>query len=326
MISVANLTKRYGRLTAVDNVSFDVGRGEVVGFLGPNGAGKTTTMRILSCFLAPTGGKVTIAGLDILADSIEVRRRVGYLPENVPLYEDMRVGEYLAYRGRLKGLGGARLRERVDDSVVQCDLNDVFGSTIGTLSKGYRQRVGLADSLLHEPDVLILDEPTMGLDPNQIRRTRNLIRSLGRRYTVLLSSHILHEVESVCERVLIINRGRIVASDTTENLVALIKGHVVTVAEISGPHEELVRRIQAIPGVARVREELEAGWTRLRIESIRGRDVRTDLFHLASLNGWILRELREERRNLEDVFVAVTDGSGEPEQAAPAAVAVQEGA
>jgi ABC-2 type transport system ATP-binding protein len=323
MISVENLTRRFGRFTAVDNVSFHVNRGEIVGFLGPNGAGKTTTMRVLSCFLTPTGGTVTVAGLDVLADSIEVRRRVGYLPESVPLYDDMRVGEYLAYRGRLKGLGGSRLRERVDDSVVQCDINDVFHKPIGTLSKGYKQRVGLADSLLHEPDVLILDEPTMGLDPNQIRRTRNLIRSLGRRHTVLLSSHILHEVESVCERVLIINQGRIVASDTTENLVALIKGHVVTVSEISGPYEEVVRRVQAIPGVTRVRHDLEAGWTKMRIESVRGRDVRTDLFHLASLNGWTLRELREERRNLEDVFVAVTDGSDGAEQ--PAA-GVQEGA
>lgn len=307
MISVANLTKRFSRFTAVDNISFEVKRGEIVGFLGPNGAGKTTTMRILSCFLTPTGGSVTVAGLDVLSDSLEVRRRVGYLPENVPLYDDMRVGEYLAYRGRLKAMGGSRLRGRVDETVDQCDLKEVYKSPICTLSKGYRQRVGLADSLLHEPEVLILDEPTMGLDPNQIRRTRNLIRSLARRYTVLLSSHILHEVESVCERVLIINRGRIVASDTTENLVALIKGHVVAFAEMSGPHEEIARRVHALPGVTRAQVHLEGGWTRMRVESAGGRDLRTDLFHLASLNGWLLRELREERRNLEDVFVAVTD-------------------
>jgi ABC-2 type transport system ATP-binding protein len=325
MISVANLTKRFGRLTAVDNISFEVKRGEIVGFLGPNGAGKTTTMRILSCFLTPTGGTVKIAGLDILGDSLEVRRRVGYMPESVPLYDDMRVGEYLAYRGHLKGMGGSRLRERVDGAIVQCDLNEVYKAPIGTLSKGYRQRVGLADSLLHEPEVLILDEPTMGLDPNQIRRTRNMIRSLARRYTVLLSSHILHEVESVCERVLIINRGKIVASDTTENLVALSKGHVVAVAEMNGPHEEIARRVQALPGVTRSQVDLESGWTRVRVESGRGRDLRADLFHLASLNGWVLRELREERRNLEDVFVAVTgeqdegdavaDGTAQPEGA-----------
>jgi len=306
MISVSNLTKRFGRTTAADNLCFEVARGEVVGFLGPNGAGKTTTMRMLACYLPPTGGRVTIAGLDVLRDSIEVRQRIGYLPENAPLYEDMRVSEYLEYRGRLKGLQGSLLRARTDEVVVQCDLNDVYSTVIGRLSKGFRQRVGLADALLHDPAVLILDEPTIGLDPNQIRRTRNLIRGLARRYTVLLSSHILHEVESMCERVLIMNRGRIVASDTTENLVALVKGHAVTVAEISAPQEELVKRIQSLPGVMRVYAEAEHGWTRLRVESRKGRDLRTDLFHLASLNGWGLRELREERRNLEDVFISVT--------------------
>ena len=311
MISVKNLTKRFGRTTAVDNLCFDVARGEVVGFLGPNGAGKTTTMRMLACYLPPTGGCVTIAGLDILHDSLEVRQRIGYLPENVPLYDDMRVGEYLDYRGRLKGLYGSLLRARMDDVVVQCDLNEAYRAVIGRLSKGFRQRVGLADALLHEPSVLILDEPTIGLDPNQIRRTRNLIRGLARRYTVLLSSHILHEVESMCERVLIINRGRIVASDTTENLVSMVKGHAVTVAEISGPQEDLVKRVQALPGIVRVQADAEQGWVRLRVESLKGRDLRTDLFHLASLNGWVLRELREERRNLEDVFVSVTGSESE---------------
>jgi ABC-2 type transport system ATP-binding protein len=318
MISVSNLTKRFGRTTAVDNLCFEVARGEIVGFLGPNGAGKTTTMRMLACYLPPTGGRVTLAGLDVLRDSLEVRQRIGYLPENAPVYDDMRVFEYLEYRGRLKGLYGSLLRARVDDVVIQCDLNEAYRAVIGRLSKGFRQRVGLADTLLHEPSVLILDEPTIGLDPNQIRRTRNLIRGLARRYTVLLSSHILHEVESMCERVLIMHRGRIVASDTTDNLVALVKGHAVTVAEMSGPHEDIVKRVQALPGIVRVQDDVEQGWTRLRIESRKGRDLRADLFHLASLNGWVLRELREERRNLEDVFIAVTGTEPEmPPEATP---------
>jgi ABC-2 type transport system ATP-binding protein len=242
----------------------------------------------------------------------------------------MRVGEYLTYRARLKGLHGGRLRARVDDVVVQCDLKDVYRSVIGTLSKGFRQRVGLADSLVHEPAVLILDEPTLGLDPNQIRHVRQLIKGLARRYTVLLSSHILHEIESVCERVLIMNHGRIVTSDTTESLMAVIKGHSVVTVELHGPAEEMEKRLQTLTSVARVTTEtLERGWSRFRIECRKGRDVRIDLFHMASLNGWILRELREERRNLEDVFVSVTMGLGqEPDGGGsgdPGGIVIEEG-
>jgi ABC-2 type transport system ATP-binding protein len=239
----------------------------------------------------------------------------------------MRVGEYLTYRAKLKGLHGPKLRARVDDVVLQCDLVDVYRSVIGTLSKGFRQRVGLADSLVHEPGLLILDEPTLGLDPNQIRSVRHLIKSLAGRYTVLLSSHILHEIESVCERVVIMNGGRIVTSDTTESLMAVIKGHSVVTVEVHGPAEEMEKRVQSLPGVARLSSEvLERGWIRYRIECRKGRDVRTDLFHMASLSGWNLRELREEKRNLEDVFVSVTAGLEKDGQVAPEAeIVIEEG-
>jgi ABC-2 type transport system ATP-binding protein len=324
-ISVRNLTKYYGEQAAVNDISFDVNTGEILGFLGPNGAGKTTTMKIITCYMPPSTGSVEVDGMSIFDHSLEVRKKIGYLPEMNPLYHDMNVLDYLEYAGQLAALRGAGLQHRIKEMVHVCGLESVRHKDIGEMSKGYRQRVGLADSLLHEPEVLILDEPTMGLDPNQIRRTRNLIRSLARRYTVLLSSHILHEVESVCERVLIINRGRIVASDTTENLVALIKGYVVAVAEMRGPHEEIARRIQALPGLTRAQVHLEGEWTHIRVESASGRDLRTDLFHLASLNGWLLRELCEERRNLEDVFVAVTD-DGDDEPGAVVAPAQPEGA
>src|SRR5271170_161113 len=218
MIEVTNLTKRYAGHTAVNDISFHVARGEIVGLLGPNGAGKSTTMRILSCFLPATSGTVRVGGLDVFSDSEEVRRRIGYMPENNPLHFEMRVREYLKFRARLKGLGWRRSRERVDTVMEQCGLTDVQKRIIGQLSKGYRQRVGLADALVHEPELIILDEPTIGLDPNQIRSVRQLIKDLGRRHTVLLSSHILPEVEMTCNRVLIMRAGRILAADTPENL------------------------------------------------------------------------------------------------------------
>ncbi len=253
MIKVSNLTKCFGRTVAVDNISFEIQHGEIVGFLGPNGAGKSTTMRMLTCFLAPTCGDITIAGLDILNDSQEIRRKIGYLPENAPLYEDMRVVEYLRYRGKLKGLRGRKLRGRIDDVSNSCGLIDVRSSIIGRLSKGYKQRVGLADSLINEPPVLILDEPTIGLDPNQIRNIRELIKGLAKQHTVLLSSHILSEVEMICERVLIINKGRIVASDTTKGLARRADaGHRVTV-EIKGPKEMIAEMlVKEIDGLEQV--------------------------------------------------------------------------
>lgn len=306
MIKVANLTKRFGKTLALDNLSFDVKRGEIVGFLGPNGAGKTTTMRILSCFLPATGGDVTIADKDVFRDSLEVRRRIGYLPENVPLYSGMRVIEYLRYRACLKGLRGRKRSLRIDEVISSCGLTEVRRSIIGHLSKGYRQRVGLADSLVHEPELLILDEPTIGLDPNQVRHIRNLIKSLSRRHTVLLSSHILSEVEMICSRVLIINKGRIMASDTPEKLAARMKDNPRVVAEVRGPCELIADKLKTVRGVVRVSCEPAGEWSSFTCECEKGIDVRAELFSAVSANNWDLRELRLEKRNLEDVFIEMT--------------------
>src|SRR5437763_3698791 len=223
MIKVENLTKKYAGQTAIRDLNFEVGQGEIMGFLGPNGAGKTTTMRILAGFMPATSGRASIAGFDVFEQSLQARSRLGYMPENVPLYNDMRVSEYLDYRAALKGVPHRRIAERVGDVKELCGLKEVENKLIAALSKGYRQRVGLADALLHEPDLLILDEPTIGLDPNQIRQVRDLIRNLGKHHTILLSTHILPEVEMTCSRVVIINRGKIEASDTPENLVNALR-------------------------------------------------------------------------------------------------------
>ncbi len=308
MIRVVNLTKRYGRTVAVKDISFAIEPGEIVGFLGPNGAGKTTTMRILSCFLPPTRGTVTIAGLDVVRDSLAIRKRVGYLPETVPLYTEMRVDEYLRFRAQLRGLSGAARRDRVREVLKLCSLSDVSRFVIGRLSKGYRQRVGLADTLLHNPDLLILDEPTIGLDPNQIRHVRALIKSLARNHTVLLSTHILSEVEMMCDRVLIINRGRIVASDTPESLVGRLRGNVRFIAEVRGPLEPVMKKCHELPHVVEATGEAEGDWSRVVIECEKGSDIRSELFALIVENGWPLRELKvAPDRNLEDVFVAMTE-------------------
>jgi ABC-2 type transport system ATP-binding protein len=311
MIRAQHLTKHFAACTAVDDVSFEVSKGEVVGFLGPNGAGKTTTLRMLACYLPATSGRATVAGLDVFRDSLEVRRRIGYLPENVPLYPEMRVDEYLDFRARLKGVARDRRRRRIGEVKDLCGLRDVGRRIIGQLSKGYRQRVGLADCLVHDPELLILDEPTIGLDPNQIRQVRGLIRSLAPRHTIRLSTHILPEAEMTCERVLIINRGRIVASDTPENLRGLLRGGSQVVAEIRGPSEEILRQLQSLPGVQRVEAGAPDEWTRFLLECGADADVRPEVFALASRNGWALRELRAEKRSLEDIFVALTEGEGD---------------
>jgi len=309
MIEVKNLTKRFGRVTAINGVSFEVGKGEIVGLLGPNGAGKTTTLRILACYLPATGGDVIVGGADVFSESLEVRSKVGYLPENVPLYMDMRVTEYLRFRGALKGLRGTRLRERMQVVLEQCELTEQRLTVIGRLSKGFRQRVGLADCLLHEPECLILDEPTIGLDPNQIRHIRGLIRGLAQQHTVLISSHILPEVEMLCERVLIMNAGRIVASDTPAALVGMMKGNVCVVAEVCGSRRAVLQACEAIPGVQSLTCEPMGEWSRLVCQCASGADdVRADIFKTVCENQWQLRELKEERRNLEDVFVAITKG------------------
>lgn len=311
MIKVQNLVKSYAGIMAVDDLSFEVAKGELVGFLGPNGAGKTTTMRILSCFLPATSGTVEVDGCDVFSKSVEVRERIGYLPENVPLYTDMRVKEYLHYRGKLKGMDRKRLKARINDVVDMCELGEVRKRVIAQLSKGFRQRIGLADALLHEPDLLILDEPTIGLDPNQIRNIRNLIKRLGGSHTVLLSSHLLAEVEMTCERVLIINKGKIIASDTPDNLAGALKGNMQVRVEIKADSREACIELGRIGGVLRVSCEREGTWCALLCEATRGVDPRGEIFAAVAKRGWLLRELREERRNLEDIFVALTTNGRE---------------
>lgn len=309
MIEVEKLTKRYGRTTAVDHVSFTVGQGEIVGFLGPNGAGKTTTMRILSCYLPPSSGRVSIAGFDVVLDTMEVRCRIGYLMESVALYPEMRVVEYLRYRAALKGLHGRAGRKRVETVIEECGLGDERRSTIDRLSRGYRQRVGLADSLVHEPEVLLLDEPTQGLDPNQSRQVCALIRDLATRHTVLLSSHVLSEVESICSRVLILNEGRIVASDTTEHLRGMLQGNSKVIVEVAGPRDDVAAALQGIPGVLKVSHAEFGEWRQFVCECRRGSDLRAEIFRRIASGGWTLRELREERVNLEEIFSALTVGT-----------------
>ena len=307
MIEVNHLTKRYPRRTAVDDISFSVARGEVVGFLGPNGAGKSTTMRILSGYLPASGGDVTVAGINVLEDSLQVRRHIGYLPESCPLYPEMRVNEYLNYRARLKGLRGKKRRHRVAIVKELCGLGDSGRRIIGHLSKGYRQRVGLADALVHKPDLLILDEPTIGLDPNQIKEIRHLIAHLAEDHTILLSTHILPEVEATCQRVLILKDGRIVASDTPENLADLLTGGTRVVADIRGPRPQILEQCRAIAGVARVSVLRNEEWVRIEIQGEGdGERMREELFAITVRQGWRLRELKTVRRNLEEVFGALT--------------------
>ena len=269
MIKVENLTKRYAGQTAIKDLNFEVGKGEIMGFLGPNGAGKTTTMRILASFMPPTSGRATIAGFDIFEQSLQARAHLGYMPENVPLYNDMRVTEYLDYRAALKGVPHRRVAERVGDVKELCGVKEVEKKLIGTLSKGYRQRVGLADALLHEPDLLILDEPTIGLDPNQIRQVRQLIKNLGKQHTILLSTHILPEVEMTCSRVIIIHNGRIEACDTPENLLGQIRRAGGVVLEAKVGNDNGAEELKKISGVRDVTTEAEDDWKKfsLRVES-----------------------------------------------------------
>ncbi len=306
MIEVAHLTKRYPGRVAVDDVSFRVNGGEIVGFLGPNGAGKSTTMRILAGYLPATGGTVRVAGYDVATDSTEVRRRIGYLPESCPLYGEMRVDEYLRFRARLKGVPRAKLKSRIGEVKERCGISDVGSRIIAHLSKGYRQRVGLAESLVHEPELLILDEPTIGLDPNQIRLVRSLITSLADKHTILLSTHILSEVEMTCRRVLIIDGGRIVASDTPDRLRRRMEGEATIAAEIRGPHSEIHAALRTLPGVSDVLLEGADSWARYTLRASREADVRTAIFELVASRGWALRELHQEAATLEDIFVNLT--------------------
>jgi ABC-2 type transport system ATP-binding protein len=303
VIHVEHLTKYYGDYPAVRDVSFDVPRGQIVGFLGPNGAGKTTTMRILAGYLTATSGAAGIDGLDVFWEPVEVRRRIGYMPENCPLYPEMRVSEYLAFRAGIKGIHGWARRKRVGAVVERAWLGDVRGQLIGTLSKGYRQRVGLADALLADLPVLILDEPTAGLDPTQIRETRKLIRELGRQHTVLLSTHILPEVEMTCDRVIIINRGRVAASGGLQELADRAGEETVVVVELDGDVDP--GPLHAAGDVREVEREATAEGTRLRVATVNPDGVIRRLNALAGEHGWKIRELRRQRQTLEDLFVRI---------------------
>ena len=306
MIRVKNLTKRYGPVLAVDDISFDVERGGVVGFLGPNGAGKTTAMRVLTCYQPATSGSASVNGFDVFKQSLDVRRCVGYLPETAPLYPEVRVREYLHFRGKLRGMTYPERNKAIRHVSDRCWLGDFIDRPIGQLSKGMKQRVGLADAIMHNPEVLILDEPTIGLDPTQIRETRNLIKELGENHTILLSSHILHEVEQTCYRTIIITAGRIVASGSPEELRNQLSAKARVVAEMRGPPEEIESSARSLEGVLNVEVSSSDGWVRLAIEPKPEHDVREGIFRLTSSKGWSLRELRREGASLEDFFVQVT--------------------
>jgi len=324
MISVKDLSKRYARNTAVDHISFEVERGQIVGFLGPNGAGKTTTMRMLTCFLPPTAGSATVAGFDVLEAPMEVKRRIGYLPEAPPLYLEMRTGEYLTFVGRLKGLTGADLRQRVDTVCERCAVADVKNKLLGKLSKGYRQRVGLAQAILHNPDVLILDEPTAGLDPKQINETRDLIKSLAGDHTIILSTHILPEVEQTCQRVIIINKGKLVATDSVANLRNRASGAETVLVEVAARKGEfdqaaVRRKLQQVAGVSQVafKEKRESGCT-FEVESLKRDFARGDLARAIVESGWDLNEMRPTTLSLEEIFLQLTgDPAPPPGEAAP---------
>lgn len=323
MIEVQHLSKRYGAFTAVDDVSFKVERGEILGFLGPNGAGKTTTMRVLTGYMPPTGGKALVAGYDVQEQPIEAKRRTGYLPETPPLYPDMTVRDYLTFCARIKGVPRGERKQRIATAMEKTRVADMAGRHCGKLSKGYKQRVGLAQALLHNPDVLILDEPTAGLDPKQIIETRQLIKQLAGDHTIILSTHILPEVSQTCQRVVIINRGKVVAVDSPDNLTARLRGSEKLFVQVDAMGADAQARLSVVPGVTRV-APAEAGSQpgAFEIESEHGRDVRRDLAAAVVGSGWGLLELRPLRVSLEDVFLQLT--TQEPSQAATPAEGTHE--
>jgi ABC-2 type transport system ATP-binding protein len=306
MIEAQQLTRRYGEFTAVDDVSFAVDEGEIVGILGPNGAGKTTTIRMITGFLPPTGGRVTVGGRDLFADGEGVRRQIGYLPENVALYPDMRVNEYLSYRAQLMGMARGQAAGAIGETIERCLLSDVAGQIIGTLSRGYRQRVALATAILHDPGMLVLDEPTVGLDPKQIVAIRELIRELGRQRTLLLSTHILPEVELLCDRVMIIDRGRMIASGTPDSLRASWVGTTTLRVAFKSGDEGAAEMLAAVPGVATVRPGDEDG--SFLLDCAEGADPREEVFRAAVATDRVLLELVREQASLEDIFVRLTTG------------------
>jgi ABC-2 type transport system ATP-binding protein len=327
MIKVEGLTKRYARNVAVDHISFRVEKGQIVGFLGPNGAGKTTTMRMLTCFMPPTDGSAEVAGFDILESPMEVKRRIGYLPESPPVYPEMEVIEYLNFVGRIKGVPTAGLAKRIDEVMEKCAIADVRNKEIGKLSKGYRQRVGLAQAILHNPDVLILDEPTSGLDPHQIMETRDLIRGLSGDHTIILSTHILSEVEATCEHVIIIAKGKLVATDTVANLTSRLHGAEMVSVEVAPRSagsdgqvflSQVQQKLEQVAGVSRVlHKESRDSRERFTVESLQGRQIRPELARAVIESGWNLNELRSVGLSLEEIFLQLTAEHKPEESSAP---------
>ncbi len=313
MIEVRDLTHYYGPMPAVENVNFSVRRGEILGFLGPNGAGKTTTMRILTGFMPPTRGSITLDGYDVVEKSLEVRKRVGYLPESVPLHTEMTVTNYLKYMGTLRRMNGRKIRRRIDDVIDVCRLGDYRKTIIGKLSKGFRQRVGIAQAILHEPDVLVLDEPTIGIDPIQVVETRGLIQELGREQTVVLSSHILPEVSMICERVLIIHEGHIVAADTPDNLAQHLRGVEQLEVEIGGPPADVLLTLRAIDGATEVTHHPRPGINAYRIKYREGMDLRDEISRTVVNNEWSLLSMQVSSMSLEEIFLRLTTAETDEE-------------
>jgi ABC-2 type transport system ATP-binding protein len=306
MIQASGLTHYYGPQAAIEDVNFSVKRGEILGFLGPNGAGKTTTMRIITGFMPPTQGKVTLGGYDVVEQSLQARRKVGYLPETVPLYTEMSVASYLKYMGTLRGMEPKHIKRRISEVIDVCRLGDYRKTIIGKLSKGFRQRVGIAQAILHEPEVLVMDEPTIGIDPIQVVETRKLIQELGKRQTVVLSSHILPEVSMICERVLIIHHGRIVAEDTPDNLAQRLQGVDQLQVEVGGPPAEVLpalRKVKGVTGVTHRRQQNREVYT---VKAQQGQDLRDEISRAVISNGWSLLNLQQVGMSLEEIFLRLT--------------------
>jgi ABC-2 type transport system ATP-binding protein len=319
MIEVENLSKRYGPTLAVSGVSFSVQKGEVLGFLGPNGAGKTTTMRVITGFLPPTEGKVRVAGYDVVEQPLDAKRCTGYLPETPPVYPDMTVAEYLAFVARIKGVSRRDIKTRLDEIVEKCAVGNVRNRQIGKLSKGYRQRVGLAQALIHNPDVLVLDEPTAGLDPKQIIETRELIKGLGGQHTVILSTHILPEVSKTCQRVVVINQGQIVAVGTPNELMRRLQGFETVLVTVEGPAAAIIERFQRVGGVNWVEPRESIGdRVTLEVHSEKEKDVRAELARATVESGWKLYELKTSGLSLEEIFLKLTTKDISEEAAAKA--------
>ncbi|MGH2362700.1 MAG: ABC transporter ATP-binding protein [bacterium] len=322
MIEVQHLTKRYGRITAVDDVSFRVERGEILGFLGPNGAGKTTTMRVITGYIPATEGRAVVAGFDVFDQPIEAKRRTGYLPETPPLYPEMRVCEYLSFVARIKGVAAVERKSRLQQVMERTRIADVADLHCSKLSKGYRQRVGLAQAILHNPDVLVLDEPTAGLDPKQIIETRQLIKELAGDHTIILSTHILPEVAQTCQRVVIINKGRVVAIDTPDNLTGRLRESETMYVQVDAGSEDATAALERVPGVTRVTiSERQGDGVGYEVESRRGEDVRRDLARLVVSNHWGLLELRPMRMSLEEIFLSLTTEESPEKPGDPSAAA-----